>query len=304
MILLYHTVHPDYGISDRWSVGPILTLAVFKRHILWLVAHYHLVSLGEYLDGLQQLGYDGKKRIAITFDDGFKGTFECVHSFLEEQEIPATFFVSTGHVEHGELLWFSYLNALCFERLFPFVEIEQRTFPLGTLEQCRRSWYALAALAKASGDPVVFCRRLAKTYPIPPEVAALYAGMTSEQLREAGRGDLLEIGGHTVTHPYLDQLPREAQAQEILDGRRVLSELLGKPVRYFAYPGGEYNAETLELVRAAGFEAAFAVTPRDLETSSQFEIERVGIYSHSLLKLRLKIMGLPRLARRFGLRLG
>ena len=128
--------------------------------------------------------------------------------------------------------------------------------------------------------------------------------MTYDQLKEAGRSDLLEIGGHTVTHPYLNQASKDMQAKEILDGRRILSDILAKPIRYFAYPGGEYSYDTIKLVKSAGFEAAFAVTPKLLDGHSRFEVERIGIYSQSLFKFQLKVMGLAKLVRRLGLRIG
>ena len=305
MILLYHRVFPDSDGPEPWCAGQVMTLAVLKRHILWLADHYRIVSLVEYLADGKQSEFKKRKPIALTFDDGFRITFQCVSPFLRENNIPATFFVSTGHLEHGELLWFSYLNALCFEKLYTTVEVDQEKIPLHTLEQSRQAWHALAALAKASGDAVDFSRMLAKTYPIPADKTSLYEGMTYEQLIEAGRSDLLEIGGHTITHPYLDLLSKERQAQEILDCRRTLSDLLGKPIRYFAYPGGEYNVDTIDSVRSAGIEAAFAVIPKHLlDEGSPYEIERIGIYSRSLLKLQMKAMGVAGLARRFGLRVG
>lgn len=304
MILLYHTVYPDSGLSERWSIGPVMTLTVFKRHILWLAKRYQMVSIPEYLAGSLKHGTNKRSPIALTFDDGFRITFDCVVPFLRENNIPATFFVSTGHLEHGELLWFSYLNALCFEKLYIAVKVDRRVFPLQTLEQCRQTWHALTALAQATGDPVGFSKMLAKTYPIPPDLSFKYEGMTHKQLIEAGRNDHLEIGGHTVTHPYLTQISRDMQAHEILGGKRVLSNLVGKPIRYFAYPSGEYNCETIELVKAADFDAAFAVTPKHLDAEAQFELGRVGIYSHSLIKLGMKAMGVAHLARQFGLHVG
>ena len=84
---------------------------------------------------------------------------------------------------------------------------------------------------------------------------------------------------------------------EIFESQRLLSELSGKPVRYFAYPSGDYNLDTLELVEAAGYQAAFATIPRGLDSEPRFEIERIGIYSPSLVKLHAKALGAARLAR-------
>jgi peptidoglycan/xylan/chitin deacetylase (PgdA/CDA1 family) len=129
--------------------------------------------------------------------------------------------------------------------------------------------------------------------------------MTHHQLETAGAGNLVEVGAHTLTHPYLGQLTKEKQEQEIVESGRILSKLTGKPIRYFAYPSGEYDLDTLDLVKNAGYDAAFAVLPKNLGVDhDRFQIGRIGIYSPSLLKLQLKALGVADLARSFGLRVG
>lgn len=151
MIIIYHSVFPDSGPSERWGAGRTMTLSVFKRHIMWLADHYRIVSLTEYLAGHLKNNISKRRYIAITFDDGFRITYQCVSSFLNENNISATFFVTTGHLNHGELLWFSYLNALCFEKLYKTVEVNQHIMPLKTLAECRKAWHVLTMLAKSMG---------------------------------------------------------------------------------------------------------------------------------------------------------
>jgi peptidoglycan/xylan/chitin deacetylase (PgdA/CDA1 family) len=83
--------------------------------------------------------------------------------------------------------------------------------------------------------------------------------MTSQQVCELAAAGM-EVGAHTVTHPILRVLPREAAATEIDDSRRVVASITGRPVRAFAYPNGQLNDDyTLrdrDLVSAHGFEVA------------------------------------------------
>ena len=304
MILNYHNIFPDSRFSTQQHAGHALPLSVFKQHIKWLADHYRIVPLHEYLTGLQYPNLRESKAIAITFDDGLGITFESVFSALSEWEIPATFFVTTSHLNHGELLWFSYLNALCFEDLYKIVEVDQQTFPLETLSQRRQARHALGSMVKTSGTPALFSKTLSKRYPLPQPVVVKYEGMTHNQLMLAGASKLIEIGAHTMTHPYLDQLSKEMQAQEIFNSKDILSNLMGKPVRYIAYPGGEYNHDTIKLVKDAGYDAAFAVIPKHLGIDRQFEISRIGIHSPSLLKLKLKMIGVADAGRFFGLNVG
>jgi peptidoglycan/xylan/chitin deacetylase (PgdA/CDA1 family) len=85
--------------------------------------------------------------------------------------------------------------------------------------------------------------------------------MSSDQVRRLHAAGMT-IGAHTVSHPILARLPREQALREIVDGRLRLEQIIGAAVRLFAYPNGkpgtDYHAESVELVRAAGFDAAFS----------------------------------------------
>ncbi len=70
-----------------------------------------------------------------------------------------------------------------------------------------------------------------------------------------------EIGGHTVSHARLTELPEAAQREEIEEGRRILMERAGVRVTSFAYPYGAYDAQCARVVAAAGFASAWTMEP-------------------------------------------
>jgi peptidoglycan/xylan/chitin deacetylase (PgdA/CDA1 family) len=67
----------------------------------------------------------------------------------------------------------------------------------------------------------------------------------------------MDIEAHTLTHPDLTMVPQAQMRGEIIGSRRVLQAVLHRSVRVFAYPYGDYDADTLRALREAGFEAAF-----------------------------------------------
>lgn len=69
----------------------------------------------------------------------------------------------------------------------------------------------------------------------------------------------LEIGSHTMTHPWLPHLRRQEVAVEVRCSRDRLEQMLQRPVRTFAYPMGGWNAQVRDEVEAAGYEAAITV---------------------------------------------
>jgi peptidoglycan/xylan/chitin deacetylase (PgdA/CDA1 family) len=129
---------------------------------------------------------------------------------------------------------------------------------------------------------------------IPREIAAdLFDGMSREQLANAGRHPLVEIGSHSVSHPWLTRCAATELEFELQDSRKLLQQVSGQPVDLFAYPTGDYDRRVAEAVRAAGYRAAFAVDSQGVGLPA-FEIPRIGIYAPGRPYLGAKLSGLHR----------
>jgi hypothetical protein len=78
--------------------------------------------------------------------------------------------------------------------------------------------------------------------------------MNAEDLRQLqAQGN--EIGGHTVDHKDLSQLSPADQRHQICDDRATL-QAAGLTVTDFAYPFGNWTAETRGILRGCGYESA------------------------------------------------
>ncbi len=60
------------------------------------------------------------------------------------------------------------------------------------------------------------------------------------------------IGAHTLTHAHLSELTYEEQEDEILQSKVEL-ENMGYSITSFAYPYGEYNDDTLDIIRKSDY---------------------------------------------------
>jgi len=88
---------------------------------------------------------------------------------------------------------------------------------------------------------------------VPKEIAGLFAGH--------------EISAHSVTHPFLEQLPSAAVIQELTEDRRRLEELCGYPVRGMSYPFGTFNEQIMALLRTIGIKYS-----RTVNSTGQFNV--------------------------------
>ncbi|WP_221361817.1 polysaccharide deacetylase family protein [Streptomyces beigongshangae] len=79
-----------------------------------------------------------------------------------------------------------------------------------------------------------------------------------DQVRELASSGV-EIGGHSHTHPQLDQLSEDALRSELLRCREIITGELGARPASFAYPYGYSSRRVRAQVREAGFAQSLAV---------------------------------------------
>ena len=102
--------------------------------------------------------------------------------------------------------------------------------------------------------------------------------MTAGQLVELSRYPLCTIGCHTCSHPRLSTLSAEQQRRELADCKADLEQLLGTEIHHLAYPHGDYNADTLQIVAELGFHTAVTTSGRPVRTDSHpLELDRITL---------------------------
>ena len=67
-----------------------------------------------------------------------------------------------------------------------------------------------------------------------------------------------EIESHTMSHPQLSRLSDAQLVYELVRAKQTLEAKYGVPIRYLAYPYGDYDARVINATRAAGYSGAFA----------------------------------------------
>jgi len=68
-----------------------------------------------------------------------------------------------------------------------------------------------------------------------------------------------EVGGHTVHHLDLTEIPLPAAISEVYDCKQRLESLTSQDVRVFSYPKGRHNDQVIRIVKDAGFLGARTV---------------------------------------------
>lgn len=91
--------------------------------------------------------------------------------------------------------------------------------------------------------------------------------MTKSAARKLYKSGAHEVAVHTLTHPFLERLPMNVVANEVLGDRLNIEEMFGRVTRGMAYPYGTYSDEVVEVLKTCGI--AYS---RTVANSNSFEI--------------------------------
>jgi peptidoglycan/xylan/chitin deacetylase (PgdA/CDA1 family) len=274
-ILRHHRVFEN-------GARPLYRLGVSERVLAEQVAMLRGAGLGPVTvaEGLERLAEGRPGRwVAFSFDDGYADNVRRALPILRRAGGRATFYLTAGLIDERRVPWWDIMaHAIATSRRARLVwDIAGRRLdlPLGD-ERSRRA--ALAQVLPCFRvDPAEQARRL--------DALREMLGVTSHaecelatwdeaaQLAEAG----MEVGAHTLDHPYLDHLPPAAQGAEITGSVERIHARLGLRPEGFAFPGGAYDAASVEACRRAGL--AYAVTTRagdNRARAPRFELSRRG----------------------------
>jgi peptidoglycan/xylan/chitin deacetylase (PgdA/CDA1 family) len=302
LILMYHRV--THVGADPFSLN--VTPEHFAEQLDVLREYSQPVALSELAAGLRT-GIVRPKSIAITFDDGYLDNLLNAKPALERAGIPATVFITTGPLEQEYEFWWDELERIFLEpgRLPAKLEVtiggRAHKWELGGAIQYSEEEYLHYRAARAEDPPPTLRHALhfsiwqllqplsdperrtvldeiAAWAGVPTKRRSGYRTVTAEELRILAQGRLIEIGGHTITHPVLPDLPAQAQAQEIRESRTCLEQILGRPVTGFAYPYGMLSDNAVDVVRDAGFSYACSTVPATVQVGADlFQLPRFQV---------------------------
>jgi len=305
LILLYHRVAELD--TDPWALA--VTPAHFDEHLQVLGDHARPMRLEQL--SLALLGGDLPDRsVVVTFDDGYADNLYNAKPSLEHHGVPATVFVTSGYVGHESEVWFDALDRILLqpgtlpEELYLRVNGSTHQWALGDAAHYseedflrHRPWRAWEDAPSARHSLYASLWELLHPLTdreqrrIMDELLAWggveSAGradrrcLTVDEVCALARGDLIEIGAHTVTHPSLSTLPMDSQREEIRESKAQLEEIVDRAVTSFAYPYGkrsDYTPETVGLVEEAGFTGACSnIGGLVCNASDRFQLPRFHI---------------------------
>jgi peptidoglycan/xylan/chitin deacetylase (PgdA/CDA1 family) len=290
-VVNYHRVlaRPDPLLDTEPDV------ATFHWQMALLAECFNVMPLYDALRALDE-GRLPPRTVCVTFDDGYRSVHDLALPILRKFGLPATVFVTSGFVGSGA-------GNMWNDRIIHVVQ----SLPAGTLDlrDIGLECYALDSLDARKHT----AQRLieAGKYLPPRERDSLVARLdhmsgvdhhalmlTPEMLVMLERNGV-DIGAHTISHPILTSLDDDSARAEIATGKRQLEALVGKPVRLFAYPNGkvgqDFDARHVEMVRQAGFFAAFTTAVGAITgDQDRFQLPRSRPWDRTPFRFGLRLL--------------
>ena len=238
-----------------------------------------------------------RNAVAITFDDGYACNALVAAPMLQSLNYPATFFVVSDAIERAEEFWWDQLEFVFRAPGFDYGTAMHllHVYSGEILERGVRressstaNFLALWAMLRRLSAPQrrKYLDDLRGRMGMKAEMRQTHRPLTVAELRALAANPLFEIGGHTATHPSLPTLTEVDQEDEIVRGSRLLETMLGKPIRSFAYPFGDWLPITREIVSDAGFKCAVTGVHRRVKrTDNKYAMPRrqvVNWYARTL----------------------
>ncbi len=275
-VVTYHGVLArGYEPIDPAFDGNLISAGTLRQQLRLLKAHYSVITPEDVLawrEGRRELP---PRAVLLTCDDGLLNNLTEMLPILREEEVKCLFFVTGASTsETRSMLWYEELFLMYLRGRAGHFEISQEEIlfsgDLQSKEQRRAFWWSsVQRLSRLSQEKrTVFLRALRAQLGIDatqgfnsadPAWCRRFGRMTANELRELASAGMT-IGAHTLSHPILSQSPPELARHEITECRAQLESVLQQPVSAFAYPFGDEQSvspQVLAIPQQAGYQAAF-----------------------------------------------
>ena len=299
-ILMYHRFG-EFDSANR------LSGETFRQQLRTLKKYFRLITLAELAEQIKSESVE-TDQVVITVDDGYQDFYDIAFPVLQEEGVPATFFVTTGFIDGRIWLWPDLLEYALEhtnrDELNLIAYGAASTASLDNEAGRRDAWDVLVeyllnrSIDNRSQELQKICDFLAVKCPDSPTSG--YESVNWDEIRvisEAG----IEIGAHTINHPRLTCLSDIELRSEISGSKIRIEEKLGKQVHTFCYPNGapnDYDTRVATAVENAGFDCAVAAH-FDGQNGDRYQLRRLGIGASSF-QFKKSMHGVEHLGGRLG----
>lgn len=234
------TIFPYYHLVRDSTVAHIEYLYQYKNTTQFLNDLSVLTKNYKSLNPNELLGnnYSFKNRFLITFDDGLQEVYSVIYPLLKQHNLKAIFFINPNFIDNNEGLYKHYISII-------ISKLKNSNFEKESLEKISQ---ILSFTFDSEADFIqkILGTKFSEKDKINDVLKLLEINvngylkehklyMTKQQIQEM-IDDGFYFGGHTMSHPPLNQLGHEYQKKEIIDSIEWLKSNFNINYSFFAFP--------------------------------------------------------------------
>jgi len=198
-------------------------------------------------------------RLAVlTFDDGFNNVVKNAYPILKEFDACGTFYLVSGLISKNDLLWTDYVETVIRQHndtMFEFFyENELIQYDIESPEKRNQAMLDIKKKLKSCANykRKEYLKQFQTNEVKKPE-EFLFA--TWSKIENLDR-QVLEIGGHTMTHPICTNLDIETEFEtELGQSKKDIEARIGYSLEHFCYPGGAFNNAIIDKLKQLGYKS-------------------------------------------------
>jgi peptidoglycan/xylan/chitin deacetylase (PgdA/CDA1 family) len=228
----YHIVRDDQ-VAHIENLYPFKNRKQFIDDITLLKKYYRPYTPQDILDNKSL-----KNHFLITFDDGLQEIYTVIFPILKEYQIKAVFFINPNFVDNTEGLYKHYISIIIshlknkgFEKSTVDAIADILSFSYDSIDDFKKQFITIRYSDSEKIDAVLKLVGIdIKAY-----LKENQPYITKAQIQEM-LDDGHYFGGHTMTHPPLNQLTHEQQKDEIIQSMEWLKKNFNIAYSLFAFP--------------------------------------------------------------------
>lgn len=261
LIIMYHGVSPspDFELNGR-----SIESGQFEQHLQYLKKNFEVISLKQLFEDHKNGIKTDKKRIAITFDDGYLNNYLYAFPLLKKYGLPATFFIIGNTMLNNDYyLWADIVDIIRKYSSSSSLEFDGHKFPGQNFFSQTLNISLNDYIKKMGSNREEALIKFKQKYDFEKLKDKVnheqYMFMSKDQMIEMSQCNLVEIGAHSFRHFNLGNISPELAKEELVLSKSTIENMIQKEVISVAFPDGNYSDVVKKLSLDAGYKNLLAV---------------------------------------------
>jgi len=241
---------------------------LFEKCVFWFRDNgFKFISLDELYDILTGKKEFSRGLVCLSVDDGLKENLTNIIPVVREHSVPIAFFLSTEPVENG-VFWWTYAR-------------KDNKYSSDGLKNKNK------VKKMPESERKIYLKEIKDKFIVEREA------MTISEVTAMAKMPEVLIASHTVNHAITMNCSDVESEYEISESKKTLEKWIGKEIKYFSYPNGDFNKREEEFLKKNMYRLAFTTEQKyilkehkdKLFYLPRFSVNDDGSFSENLLRM-------------------